>query len=337
MRIGSFTPVNGRVRDIIINRPIHKLLFKLKGGMPLASVGPPPLPFFNQAPMVLRIDMQDNVNSGTTPIVPHVNLSTLSEISSRREGFCIGHMEQVVVNSVSRLVYNMSYPVTLAPAGNMDLDANKFLLCDLSDLPSDVEEVEVYGIELDTPSAILLQYNKFNIAKGINRQPFTAQGQLLVLPTEGFEEVQITYAGGVVTTKTLFELEYLTAINNDIVSAIMQVGSSGGVMHSAVFGFRNALLLDLEGVQSFEIIRDNAQMSAEQFDLLMVDFGQDRLTDATMRRLWGGSFRAALNTDGTVSLVGAERVRVGNPLDQSITRLPAEALAMGNVAVSALV
>ena len=335
MRIGTYTPLNGRVRDILINRPVHKILFKLKGSQPVV-IGAP-LPFYDEAPMVLRIDMQDNVNAGTTSIVPHVNLSTLSEISSRREGFCFGRMDGGA-GPGSRISYHMSYPVTLAPAGNMDLDANKFLLCELSDLPDDVEEVEVYGIELDTPSAILVQYNKFNIAKGINRQQFAAQGQMLVLPTEGFEEVQITYFGGVVTTKTLYELEYLTAINNDIVSAVMAVSSlGGGVMHSAVFGFRNALLLDLDGVQSFEIIRDNAQMSAEQFDLLMVDFGQDRLTDATMRRLAGGSFRAALNTDGTVSLIGAERIRVGNPLDQSITRLPAEALAMGGVSISALV
>lgn len=343
MRIGRFTPVNGEIKDIVLNRPLHKVLFRFKGQTG-DDISAPNFHgfFYDTAPMILRMDLQDNDTGAITPVVPHLNLQTLSEIASRREGFAFGRF--FMDESTLTADYEMSYPVVLAPAGNMDLDANKFILGRLSGIPSDVTEVEVYGIELDTISAIIVKYEKFNIAKGINRQRFTAQGQLLVLPTEGFEEIQVTYRGGVVTVKTLYELQYLTAMNNDIVSAIMQGGidrwgfsTSSGLMRSGTFGFQNALVLDLDGVQEFEVIRDNTQLTADQFDLVMVDLGQDRLTNATLQRLAGGSIRTALNTDGTVSLIGAERVRVGNPLDQTVTRLPAEMLAMGGVSIAALI
>jgi len=335
MLIGRFTPTNGVVEGIQISRPLQKLLFRIHGESGLGSSIYNR--FYDVAPMILRVDLQDNIGNGVSSVIPHLNLSALSEFTTRGEGFALGKTSHIFLPQEPTARYNMVYPVMLAPAGNMDLDSNKFLLCRLSELPVDVTSVEVYGVEVDTPSLVVIGYEKFNIPKGINRQrfPVTPDKALLMLPLEGYEELQITYAGGVVTTKTLFELMYITATRNDLVQAVMSDGTQGvGFMERGIFGFHKCLFLDLEGVQEIEVIRDNNQKAAEHFELTMISGTRDRLLDSTLRRLAGGSVRSSLNTDGTVSLIGADRVRLLNPLNVAdVPRLPVDGVMDGNMSI----
>ncbi|NDV46024.1 hypothetical protein D0T49_03085 [Paludibacter sp. 221] len=325
MLLGTYQPVGGKIEKLQINRPLHALLFKITISGGLASAEE-----FFSPDLKINVSLQDNRNSARTNLIPSLPLAQLSEFSTRKEGFCLGHFYTLPDKGA---VGDLCQRVLLTPNGNIDLSGDKYLLVDLLGLSDNVDKVEVYGFEHDTYSAFNIKYDKVSIPKGLSREIFRNDGgaNAMILPVDGFDEVQISYVGGVTVTRTLFELQYDTCLNNDLIAAFF---SEKGVIASALYGYQSGLIVDMSGVEKIEVVRDSAGLSDQDFTAILVKSTVDNLTSYTANRLLGNSPARAINTDGTYTLKGAEIMRYNNVLSDSSSRVPVELVRRDMASIS---
>lgn len=300
MLIGSFAPENGSILSKICTRSCHMLLFELfyktefvEGTKPLDAE------VMNNTTR-LRLDLQDNSKGLLSSVIPSIELDRLMEISTRKEGFAHGFLS---TDDADMPYFQVVYPVMLTHAGNFDLNADKFLEINLTDIPKQVTSVRIYAYDVDMVAGVRFDYNKMNIPNGVSREKYVlGNSDILVLPTDGFDEIQLTYPSGLTSRWSLSELRYTTAIKNDVVMSIMDYSERRNVL--SVDGFLKSFIVDLDGAVELEIIRDSA--SNQSFEFLLLDIVQDTISKNVSSKLVTNTIGSVINLDGTLSTKGAE-------------------------------
>lgn len=287
-----------KVSNVLVTRACHSLLLRF---VSKELSDEPAKPFYVNNPSVLRVDLQNNSDGLVRSIIPAVEIAKLAEYATRSEGFSYGEKAPIEGYQVSLL-----YPVVLTPSGNLDLSSEKYLELEISEIPSDIEFIEVYAFESGDVSAFRVRYEKMNVGLGISRENFIISNtDCIILPTSGFDEIQMTYPGGVVVRRTLEELKYRTAISNDLCVAIMD---GYGYPDYSVYGFQSCLIVDMANCEKIEVIRDSEGFSAQLFDFVKVTVESDELLTSTVQKMSVNSSGTSVNLDGTLVLRGAEKV-----------------------------
>lgn len=287
MKVGSYVPVNSKIESVKHFRPCQHLLFNVRFGENLTSYS-----YVNFRGR-LNLSLQ-NSNSGTlSTIVPSLPLNVLGDISTYNEGV-------VLIKNQSIL-----FPVLLNPTANVSLSNDKYLDISLTELQG-VVGVDIYAFELGVNSDFLTSYSKMNCPAGNARSKFSVgENDFLSIPTTGFDELQITYKNGFVSTLTHFDLEYHMAQNNDMTAyrqakdlfgnPVLGISAKGLVSFnehlsdlSGVVGFLNGgtstvdvvvdaimscannYVMVLDEVSTIEIIRDTD--SSKVFEFVLADF-----------------------------------------------------------------
>lgn len=250
MKIGSFVPnADYLIENIKVFRPCQVLLFHLKSGAANK------LDALTDYTPLLNVVLQNSKTGASDTIVPFIQLGKLGEIASFNEGVILGTETGILI------------PVMLNPAGNISLDNDKYLDVQLSGL-QDFANVDIYAFETGKNSDFVTKYMKVTAPMGVARHKTSVgQADLVSFPTKGFESIQLTYKGGIVTNMTKTELQYYAAKNNDLTA--MQMGSNDspfvpGTINDTldtalcfIFGcYATQFIVNLIDVESIEIIRD---------------------------------------------------------------------------------
>ncbi len=291
MKVGSFTPSNGRVENIRIFRPIQTLLVKvdLKGASNDGiTVRPQGIRSYVENKMKVNVTLQNSASGHLSTLIPYIEISKLADISTYNEGYSV-----VKDNSVL-------YPIMLGISKNLSVDNDKYIDISFLDIPDYVERIHINSFEVGENSDFVSFYQKMAAPSGVARYKVnTENSEFLSLPLKGFDEVQLTFYNGLTATYDKTDLFYLMAQNNDI-TAVLQSDSGltvGGVVSTTssnvhdgvtlihalhndeliVKGNSNIYLshsdnfvLDLDEVETLEIIRDTDCINP--FEFILGDF-----------------------------------------------------------------
>lgn len=256
MKIGTFAPVNGKIENVKIMRPAQAILLELTFAEPSS------MEVLKSATCKLLVTRQNSENGQTDTIIPFIPLGKLAEIATFNEG------------AVRLSIYKAFIPVMLSPAGNIQLDSNKYLELSLHDMNivPDPTEVTIYAIEDSSMSAFITKYQKFNLPAGVSRQSVNLKdADILCLPQTGFDEIKIVSKNGHVNSMTKTELLYKQATKNDITAyRLADTGLLTNTVGSAdLFPVGNSFILNLIDVESIEVVRDSD--STEVFEFITAD------------------------------------------------------------------
>jgi len=275
MKLGTYTANgDGFIPSVKVFAPVQALLFDVRRvGVENFSASS-----FNQLAARVNITLQNSKDGSNTPIVPYISLRKLAEIATFNEG-C------VLMDSAKMLL-----PVMLNPAGNLSVDNDKYLDIEIHDLAAD-QQVTIYAECNDKMSDFVTKYMKMTCPAGVARSEFMVkESDLVCFPSDGYDSIRLTYKGGLVSDRTIRELEYDMAKNNDI-TAYGRDSSTGGVNLNIETGnsnnpadfagvYANASLqlimsygknfvLNLINVDKIEILRDSD--SSQSFEFILGD------------------------------------------------------------------
>lgn len=249
MKIGTYVAdAKGNIDPQKVFRPLQTILIAVHahGGNPLSP------DVFLALSAKLNVNIVNSQSGSQDSIIPFIHLNTLGEISTMHEG-TISMNESIMV-----------IPVLLNPTSNLAIDNNKYLDIEMSGLLPG-QPVDIYGFESKTMSEMVCKYSKFSIPIGTSRQTITVgTNDVLAMPIVKFDSVRITFASGVVADLSPTELDYLMAKENDLTLVCDMYGSQVFIPSRA-----NHYILDLNGVKSFEIIRDSD--STLPYEVIMGD------------------------------------------------------------------
>lgn len=281
MKIGSYTPENGKLSSIKHFRPSQAILFVFNIDSP-RSVGTDE---FKSNTAKLNVNLQNSKTGNLQTIIPYISLLSLAEISTFNEGV-------VLIKDRS-----MTLPVLLHPTDNISIDNDKYLEFSLIDIPGWVKTIDIYSFETGKNTDFVTKYNKMSCPAGSARSFFSvADNDFIQLPISGFDSIRVTYKNGIVSDMTPVELSYYMAQNNDVTaynSSSLGVKVSGTVVGAkpdyldftdfitdykmklirvqgvseSFLSICSTFIFNLLEAQSVEIIRDSQSDSSLEFVL----------------------------------------------------------------------
>jgi hypothetical protein len=244
MKIGTYVAnAQGNIDPQKVFRPLQTILIDIHGvGFTKAS--------FLALAAKLNVTLINSQNGNQDSIIPFVPLNTLAEIATMHEGV-------VSIDDTHILI-----PVLLHPSANLSIDNNKYLDIEISGLTAG-QTIDIYGFESQRMSDMICKYSKFSIPIGTSRQSISVgTNDFLALPITQFDSIRVTYATGVVADLSPRELAYMMAKEND-----MTLASNDGAQ--LILSYGKNFVLDLQGVKSFEVVRDTDSTSA--YELVLGD------------------------------------------------------------------
>lgn len=243
----------------------------------------------------MRVRLVDGRKGDSIDILPETEISVLSEIASKYEGF----QRRPLFNGTKfNGVGTFTIPIG-ADVDNylcaIDLSNDKYLDIDLLGLASNVT-YEVYGIEGHKVSSHTRKYSKYYLSSGELEKTFsTGENEVLALPLHSLREVQLYAKNGgssPVYTKDELRIEEDSAndinfIRNDKNFNLM-ITSQGTTMSTAYtgglpadstqyagggvpaisFGAGNLVLIPLVDFTRFDIRRDE---DSQNYQFIMID------------------------------------------------------------------
>lgn len=281
MKIGSYTPVNNKVENIKIFTPVQTILIVPKYNTRVIASK------FAYETATISITLQNSNTGNLTTIIPHVKLTTLGEISTFNEGVVVMDDDTII------------FPIMLNPVGNVQVDNDKYLQLDLSELSPTISQVDIYTFTVGKSSDFIAKYSKMACPAGVARHKVNAvNNEILSLPLTGYDSVQLTYANGIVSVYSKVDLEYIQAQNNDLTAykmGAMGIDVIGNLTNTSKYadfaGFNldlksgiidiegvvnlytskcRSYILNLENVKEIEIIRDSD--SVKPLEYILGDF-----------------------------------------------------------------
>lgn len=286
MKIGSFTPVKHRIENVRVFRPVQTLLFKVR----VSEVDTVNTNDYLNFDLKVNVTLQNSKTGNLNTIIPYIELSKLADISTFNEGSTLIGSDYIL------------YPVMLGVDSNVSVDNDKYLEINIVDIPANISAIEIYSYEVGKQSDFVARYSKMACPSGVARHK-TAMGEndFLSLPISGFDELQITYLNGSVSSMSIVDLQYHMAQNNDItavkqdtnglsLSAKVDLKIQDGNVHDAptllnylktntfkvngyvstFMAYANSFVMVLEDVESIEIIRDTD--STKPLEYILGDF-----------------------------------------------------------------
>lgn len=244
----------------------------------------------------MRVRLVDGRKGDSIDILPETEISVLSEIASKYEGF-----QRRPLHNAGKYngVGTFTIPIGADVDGLLhaiDLSNDKYLDIDLLGLATTGVTYEVYGIEGHKVSSHTRKYSKYYLSSGELEKTFsTGENEVLALPLHSLREVQLYAKNGgssPVYTKDELRVEEDSAndvnfIRNDknfnlMITAegtTMQPSYSGGAPVGSQqfvgggvpvisFGAGNLVLIPLVDFTRFDIRRDE---DSQNYQFLMID------------------------------------------------------------------
>ncbi len=279
MKVGSYTPNNGKIEGVKIFRPAQSILLNINFPFtPGSTASDTRCSLLKDMLAKINVTLQNSDTGNLTTLIPYLKLTNLAEISTFNEG-------AVVINN-----NNMIIPIMLNPLGNIDIDNDKFLQLDIIDVDDFISSIDIHSFELGVESNFIAKYSKMNVPAGSSRYAVNCAGNdLILLPRTGYDEVQITYKSGVVSSFSSVELQYYMAKNNDLsaygyddsgngVAARVRSLAGGGVPTEVLVDLYMSILssyvLNLIDVDKIELIRESD--SSNSLEFILGDFVEDK-------------------------------------------------------------
>jgi|GEM_PF-6093676 hypothetical protein len=252
MKIGTYIAnAQGNIDPQKVFRPLQTILIDVHGKQQYDSVD------FLTLAAKLNVTLINSKTGNQDSIIPFVTLNLLGEIATMHEGSVIYKNGQDFADGISHLLV----PVLLNPASNLQIDNDKYLDIELSGLLPG-QTVDLYGFETQSLSEMVCKYSKFSIPIGTSRNTTTVgSNDVLALPVGGFDSIRLSFTSGVVADMSPIELDYYMAKENDL--TLTTTNPTDKIIYSR----GNHYILDLNGIKSFEIVRDSDSTAAFEFVL----------------------------------------------------------------------
>lgn len=269
MKIGRYTAQNGVIEGIKILRPIQEigLLIKFKQGFNT------PFDYLSNS-FKVNASIVNSKSGAQDTVIPYCNSTDLALVRQFHQGHILAMGQD-----------NLLLPVLLNPVGSIQLDNDKYVQLDFSNIPNVIDFIEIYIFDEGKITDFVAKYSKMAAPAGVARHLVkTDTSELLVIPTNFGDSLQVTYKNGSVVDYTTTDLQFYMARNNDV-SFIQQrnfdgINGIGGLLDDGegardvtvgyVGATYNRFLFDLADVRQIEIIRDSNSANACEF--LLCDF-----------------------------------------------------------------
>lgn len=272
MKITSVSGVTG-IENVKCFKPISKVFIKVI--YPLDNM------IMEESDPMIRIRLVDGRTAGNTEIVPEMQLSILSEIASKYEGFqrkagkVAGQQGHSYYDGFSLSSVLIGRQMSDGIIAAVDLSNDKYLDIDLRGLNPKCT-YEVWGMENHIIDTFVRRYTKYYLSSGEIEKTFgTGENEVLVYPIDEIKELQMFAKNS--TASPVFRKEELILdedgrndlvyvhLNNDN-DCILQPNSEGKL--PVKFGYSRWGVMSISDFERFEVRRDDG-LKTLQF--LMID------------------------------------------------------------------